>query len=151
MSIRSLTDFMEVSLRSERRLGCTATVTGRRGPQVDTSVRGADFWWPKLRTFGGHQCGPLMAISADFLVAMDKQLLRHPDAALPAQGPLPQHGLGSLRRRARRWTPVDKCGQVWVGWSFRRSLTGGCHGGCNRISRHTPPGLVETPLLKLWS
>src|ERR1017187_5747434 len=73
MSIRSLTDFMEVSLRSEGRLGCTATVTGRRGPQVDTSVRGADFWWPKLRTFGGHQCGPLMAISADFLVAMDRR------------------------------------------------------------------------------
>src|ERR1022692_5177268 len=71
MSIRSLTDFMEVSLRSARRLGCTATVTGRRGPQVDASVRGADFSWPKLRTFGGHQCGPLMAISADFFVAMD--------------------------------------------------------------------------------
>src|ERR1019366_8105996 len=72
MSIRSLTDFMEVSLRSARRLASTATVTGRRGPQVDASVRGADFWWPKLRTFGGHQCGPLMAISADFLVAMDR-------------------------------------------------------------------------------
>src|ERR1039458_6243994 len=71
MSIRSLTDFMEVSLRSARRLASTATVTGRRGPQVDASVRGADFWWPKLRTFGGHQCGPLMAISADFFVAMD--------------------------------------------------------------------------------
>ena len=25
----------------------------------------------KMRTFGGHECGPLMAISADFLVAMD--------------------------------------------------------------------------------
>jgi hypothetical protein len=37
-------------------------------------VRGADFWWPKLRTFGGHQCGPLMAISADFFVAMDKSV-----------------------------------------------------------------------------
>ncbi len=40
---------------------------------MDTSVRGADFSWPKLRTFGGHRCGPLMAISADFLVAMDTQ------------------------------------------------------------------------------
>src|SRR5665213_2240374 len=73
MSIRSLTDFMEVSLRSARRLASTATVTGRRGPQVDASVRGADFRWPKLRTFGGHQCGPLMAISADFFVAMDNR------------------------------------------------------------------------------
>src|ERR1022692_2151883 len=71
MSIRSLTDFIEVSLRSARRLARTATVTGRRDPQVDASVRGADFSWPKLRTFGGHQRGPLMAISADFLVATD--------------------------------------------------------------------------------
>src|ERR1022692_448520 len=71
MSIRSLTDFIEVSLRSARRLARTATVTGRRNPQVDASVRGADFWWPKLRTFGGHRCGPLMAISADFFVATD--------------------------------------------------------------------------------
>jgi hypothetical protein len=63
---------MEVSLRSVRRLANTATVTGRRDPQVDASVRGADFSWPKMRTFGGHECGPLMAISADFLVAMDK-------------------------------------------------------------------------------
>jgi hypothetical protein len=64
MSIRSLTDFMEVSLRSVRRLARTATVTGRRGRQVDVSARAADFWWPTVR--------PLMAISADFLVAMDK-------------------------------------------------------------------------------
>jgi hypothetical protein len=36
----------------------------------------ADFWWPKLRTFGGHKCGPLMAISADFSVAMDRGATR---------------------------------------------------------------------------
>ncbi len=50
---------------------CRAGETIATVTQVDASVRGADFWWPKLRTFGGHQCGPLMAISADFLVAMD--------------------------------------------------------------------------------
>ena len=71
MSIRSLTDFMEVSLRSVRRLASTATVTGRGDPQVDASVRGADFSWPKTGTSGGHQCGLFMAISADFLVATD--------------------------------------------------------------------------------
>jgi hypothetical protein len=71
MSIRSLADFMEESLRSERRLASTATVTGRRGPQVDASAKGADISWPELRTSGGHRCGLLMAKSADFLVATD--------------------------------------------------------------------------------
>ena len=71
MSIRSLADFMEVSPRSVRRLACTATVTGRGDPQVDASARGADFWWPRMRTSGGHQCGLFMAKSADFLVATD--------------------------------------------------------------------------------
>src|SRR5271169_4679808 len=71
MSIRSLADFMEVSPRSVRRLASTATVTGRGDPHVDASARGADFWWPKTGTSGGHQCGLFMAISADFLVATD--------------------------------------------------------------------------------
>ena len=71
MSIRSLADFMEESLRSERRLASTATVTGRRGPQVDASAKGADIWWPELRTSHGHRCGLFMAKSADFLVATD--------------------------------------------------------------------------------
>ena len=69
--MRSLADFMEVSPRSVRRLDCTATVTGRGDPLVDASARGADFWWPKTGTSGGHQCGLFMAISADFLVATD--------------------------------------------------------------------------------
>src|SRR5271169_1969989 len=73
MSIRSLADFMEVSPRSVRRLASTATVTGRGDPHVDASARGADFWWPKTGTSGGHQCGLFMAISADFLVATDRR------------------------------------------------------------------------------
>ena len=84
---------MELSLRSERRLASTATVTGRRDPQVDASVRGADFSWPKTRTFGGHECGPLLAISADFLVATDTNLWSsqadrdaYSDAAIPTIG-----------------------------------------------------------------
>src|SRR5271163_1903939 len=81
MSIRSLADFMEVSPRSVRRLDCTATVTGRGDPQVDASARGADFWWPKVRTGDGHQCGVLMAKSADIFVAMDSaRSLLKPDA-----------------------------------------------------------------------
>src|SRR5271165_3014720 len=71
MSMRSLADFMEASPRSVRRLACTATVTGRGDPHVDASARGADFSWPKTGTSGGHQCGLLMAKSADFLVATD--------------------------------------------------------------------------------
>ena len=73
MSIRSLADFMEASPRSVRRLACTATVTGRGDPQVDASARGADFSWPTMRTSRGHQCGLLMAKSADFFVATDTQ------------------------------------------------------------------------------
>jgi hypothetical protein len=92
MSIRSLTDFIEVSLRSVRRLANTATVTGRRDPQVDASVRGADFSWPKMRTFGGHECGPLMAISADLLVAMDTS---------PGEGITSRPGRGRSGARSR--------------------------------------------------
>ena len=41
----------------------TTTGTGQGVPQVDTSVRGADFH--------GHQRLPQMAKTADFLMAMD--------------------------------------------------------------------------------
>jgi len=51
MSMCSLTDFIEVSLGPERMLASTATVTGQGAPQVDTSVRGEDFSWPKAGTF----------------------------------------------------------------------------------------------------
>jgi hypothetical protein len=49
----------------------TATVTGRRITRVDTSVRGADFSWPPVRTSRGHQRGPHLAIRADFFMATD--------------------------------------------------------------------------------
>src|ERR1700722_10325033 len=51
MSMCSLTDFIEVSLGPERMLVRTATVTGQGASQVDTSVRGGDFSWPKAGTF----------------------------------------------------------------------------------------------------
>jgi hypothetical protein len=47
----SFTDFMEMSLGPERMLAATATVTGQGTSQVDASVRGGDFSWPKAGTF----------------------------------------------------------------------------------------------------
>ena len=57
MSIRSLTDFIELSLRSVRCWFGTATVTGRRDTQVDGQ--------PGVGTFAGHQRGLSMATSGD--------------------------------------------------------------------------------------
>jgi hypothetical protein len=51
MSMCSLTDFIEASLGPVRMLAATATVTGEGASQVDTSVRGGDFSWPKVGTF----------------------------------------------------------------------------------------------------
>jgi hypothetical protein len=57
MSMCSLTDFIETSLGPVRMLAATATVTGQGASQVDTSVRGEDFSWPKA--------GTLVATSGD--------------------------------------------------------------------------------------
>src|SRR5271165_3777193 len=58
MSMCSLTDFIERSPWSVRRLASTATVTGQGVAQVDPAVRGGDFSWPKT--------GTSVATSGDF-------------------------------------------------------------------------------------
>jgi hypothetical protein len=81
MSMCSLTDFVEVSPWSVRMSASTATVTGQGTSQVDTSVRGGDFSWPQAGTFHGHHRGPQMAISEDFFMATDSEIVLSPDAA----------------------------------------------------------------------
>src|SRR5205823_4100159 len=83
MSIRSLTDFIELSPgRCGGGLG-TATVTGRGTLEVDASVRGGDFHWPTARTFRGHQRGPHLATSGDFFMATDNRALGEYAKAIP--------------------------------------------------------------------
>lgn len=45
---------------------------------VDGSVRGGDFSWPPVGTFRGHQRGPHLATSGDFLMATDIGSGHHP-------------------------------------------------------------------------
>ena len=71
MSMCSLTDFIEMSLGRCGGLVSTATVTGQGASLVDASVRGGDFSWPKAGTSRGHQRGPQLAKTGDFLMATD--------------------------------------------------------------------------------
>ncbi len=71
MSMCSLTDFIEVSLGPVRMLVSTATVTGQGAPQVDTFSEGWGLLVATSGDFRGHQRGPQMATSGDFLMATD--------------------------------------------------------------------------------
>ena len=69
MSRCFLTDFIETSLWSVRRLVSTATVAGQGASLVDPSVRGGDFSWPKTGTPHGQKRGHQLAITGDFFMA----------------------------------------------------------------------------------
>jgi hypothetical protein len=59
------------------------TIPGRGAPRVDGSVRGGDFPWPRAGTFVGHQRGPHLATSGDFLMATRRCRPRPSRAAAP--------------------------------------------------------------------
>src|SRR5580658_85081 len=70
MSMRSFTGFIWASL------GRWRSVWNRNrlrpwGTSSGCSVRGGDFSWPPVGTFHGHQRGPHVATSGDFLMATD--------------------------------------------------------------------------------
>src|SRR3954447_21680748 len=71
MSMRSLAVIIEQSLGRCSVLADTATVTGRGTLDVDASARNGDFRWPPAETSRGHQRGPQLATSGDFLMATD--------------------------------------------------------------------------------
>ena len=69
--MRSLAVIIEQSLGRWSVLADTATVTGRGTLDVDASARNGDFRWPPAGTSRGHQRGPQLATSGDFLMATD--------------------------------------------------------------------------------
>src|SRR3954447_4738445 len=78
MSMRCLTVIIEQSLGRCSVLADTATVTGRGTLDVDASATNGDFRWPPAGTSRGHQRGPQLATSGDFLMATDNWRLHRP-------------------------------------------------------------------------